>query len=160
MQVSLVWARFHCIPSGVMHILFFSAPSYFRVVHLSAMLCNPFTSHFVSSRSETTVEFASCVHSTCAVSIDVHGLILTDFFAYARTIQETGDGQTKRVVTSTERRNNHSSEPLVNVQESNVPFRALNNIIPSLPLHRPEPTPSANLWPVQFAPEPTPSAIP
>ena len=111
-------------------------------------------------RSETTVEFTSSVRGTCAVSIDVHGLILTDFFAYARTIQETGDGQTKRVVTSTERRNNHSSEPLVNVQESNVPFCALNNIIPSLPLHRPEPTPSANLWPVQFALEPTPSAIP
>ena len=62
--------------------------------------------------------------------------------------------------TSTERRNNHSSEPLVNVQESNVSFRSLNNIIPSLPLHRPEPTPSANLWLVQFTPEPTPSAIP
>ena len=110
--------------------------------------------------SETTVEFASCVRNTCVVSIDVHGLILTDFFAYARTIQETRDGQTKRVVTSTERRNNHNSEPLVNVQESNVPFRALNNIIPLLPLHRLEPTPSANLWPVQFAPKPTPSAIP
>ena len=89
------------------------------------------------------VEFASCIRSTCAMSIDVHGLILTDVFAYAHTIQETGDGQTKRVVTSTERRNNHSSEPLINVQESNVPFCALNNIIPSLPLHRPEPTPSA-----------------
>ena len=105
------------------------------------------------------VEFVSSVRGACAVSIDVHGLILMDVFAYARTIQETRDGQTKRVVTSTERRNNHSSEPLVNVQESNVPFCALNNIIPSLPLHCPEPTPSANLWPVQFAPEPTPSAI-
>ena len=106
------------------------------------------------------VEFASCVRTTCAVSIDVHGLILTDFFAYARTIQEIGDGQTRRGVTIQERRNNHNLEPLVNVQQSNIQFHALNNIIPSLPLHRLEPTPSANLWPMQFAPEPTPSAIP
>ena len=41
-------------------------------------------------------------------------------------------------VTSTERRNNHSSEPLVNVQESNVPFRALNDIIIFPQLHRPQ----------------------
>ena len=34
----------------------------------------------------SSVEFASSIRGTCAVPIDVHGLILMDFFAYAHTI--------------------------------------------------------------------------
>ena len=81
----------------------------------------------------SSVEFASSVRGTCAVSIDVHGLILTDFFAYARTIQETGDGQTKRVVTMQERRTNNSSKPLLNVQQSNPIIHSLNTCSLLLP---------------------------
>ena len=89
------------------------------------------------------VEFASSVRNACAVSIDVHGLILTDFFAYARTIHETGDRTDQTSSYIDRKKEQPQFGTLINVQESNVPFRALNNIIPSLPLHRLEPTPLA-----------------